>query len=251
MEIFNEAYTDFMLSKQSKGLYKAKVEILNDMLKLKGDKKFQSDFLPTYYVGSNAKFVLFALNPGFIEEQNKQEEVWKSKSWSDYQLFANTFFARFQQARMKSMMYTKLSKLFAGIEGVTLENYDDIYDFYSNNLTTLQLFPYHSKSFALPSNLDDKIQTYICERVRNNLDFARSQESQLVVFNGKPFFNLFKDNLPSPHPINRKVNYYLFEMQGQKCLLFDKYVTQASFGVTNNDLELTVATNVKDFLKSA
>lgn len=251
MTVLEEAYADFRLYEESKEWYSTRIEFLNETLKLKGDKKFQSKFLPTYFVGNNAKFILFALNPGFSESQNKIEESWKSGSWQDYQEFARDFFLKFNNAGMKSPMYRKLSKLFAGIEGETLEDSNSIYNFYHENLTTVQLIPYHSKSFALPKQMENKIEEYISSRFQSNLEFARNQCSKLIVFNGKPLHDILlnqKVDLGPAHKINNKVNYHLFELDGLKCVLFDKYVTQAGFGVTNDDLELRVATNVKSFL---
>ena len=69
-----------------------------------------------------------------------------------------------------------------------------------------------------------------------------------MIFNGSPFYLLFKENnlikfdngKIKRHVINEKVNMYTFRIKNIPCVLFDKFLTQPGFGLTNVNLKKTI-----------
>jgi hypothetical protein len=254
ISILEEVKIDFEQFKNDYDSYKDKVNNLSDLFKLKNKAKLRSDFLPTYFVGNyldkNYKYVLFGINPGFSEKQNHIEEAWKSESWMKYNEFILNFFNFFKKNNMKSPYYKKLSQLFAGLDNLNLEDYSDVYDYFQNHILNLELIPYHSTSFGISNKLSDVQKTYFENRFRQNLDFLKNQNVKLMVFNGKPFYLLLiKNNLikfDNRYVINKYISMFTFRINGIPCVLFDKFLTQAGFGLSYDNLKVDIKKLIVD-----
>lgn len=241
----DEAKQDFELFHNDYAKYKEKVDNLSALFKLKNKAKLREDYLPTYLVGNfedgDYKYVLFGINPGFSEKQNPKEESWKKTSWDNYLNFSKNFFKLFKQHEMKSPYYKKLSRFFSGMDRLDLNNYPEIYDYYHKHIINIELIPYHSTSFGISSHLTEEQKIYFKLRLEANLNFLKKLKVKLMIFNGNPFYLLLvKNNLieyDKKVNLNKYVNMYTFKIQGIPCVLFDKFLTQAGFGLSYEDLK--------------
>jgi hypothetical protein len=243
-----EAKKDFELFHNNYEKYKEKVDTLSVLFKLKDKAKLRSDYLPTYFVGNfkdiNYKYVLFGINPGFSEKQNPKEETWKKSSWKDYLNFARNFFILFKDNEMKSPYYKRLSKLFSGLDNIEMENYNEIYDYYQKHIINIELIPYHSTCFGISNNLTEQQKLYFKNRFESDINFLKKLNIKLMIFNGNPFYLiLIQNNLikyDKKFKLNKHVNMYTFKVHDIPCVLFDKFLTQAGFGLCYKDLKLKI-----------
>ena len=251
--IIDEAKQDFELFHNDYSKYKDKVDDLSALFKLKNKAKLRSDYLPTYLVGNfeddNYKYVLFGINPGFSEKQNPKEETWKKSSWKDYLNFVKNFFILFKQHEMKSQYYKRLSKLFSGLDGLDLNNYPEIYDYYHKHIINIELIPYHSTCFGISNHLTGEQEIYLKGRFESDLNFLKKLKVKLMIFNGNPFYLLLiKNNLieyDKKINLNKYVNMYLFKVQDIPCVLFDKFLTQPGFGLSYENLRNKIPNLIK------
>ena len=187
LNVIEEAKEDFNLFHNDYQKYKEKVEGISNLFKLKNKAKLRSDFLPTYLVGNflenKEKYVLFGINPGFSEKQNIVEEGWKNKSWDNYENFVKEFFILFKNNKSRSPYYIKLSKLFCGLENISLNNNEEIYNYYSKHLINIKLIPYHSTSFGISPKLTEEQREYFKQRLQKNIDFLKNIKVKLLIFN--------------------------------------------------------------------
>jgi len=240
-----EAKKDFELFHNDYEKYKEKVDNLSALFKLKNKAKLRSDYLPTYFVGNfedkNYKYVLFGINPGYSEKQNPKEETWKKSSWEDYLNFVKNFFILFKNNGMKSPYYKRLSKLFSGLDNIELKDYSEVYDYYQKHIINIELIPYHSTCFGISNHLTEQQKFYFKRRFESDLNFLKNLNIKLMLFNGNPFFLLLiKNNLiqyDKKINLNKYVNMYTFRVQDIPCVLFDKFLTQAGFGLTYEDMK--------------
>ena len=245
--VLEEAKKDFELFHNNYEKYKEKVDNLSKLFKLKNKAKLRSDYLPTYFVGNfedtNYKYVLFGINPGFSEKQNPKEETWKKSSWKDYLNFARNFFILFKDNEMKSHYYKRLSKLFSGLDNIEMADYTEIYSYNQKHIINIELIPYHSTHFRISSNLTEEQKSYFKNRFESNINFSKKLNIKLMIFNGNPFYLLLiKNNLIQYNKkikLNKYVNMYTFKVQDIPCILFDKFPTQAGFGLSE-DLKMKV-----------
>ncbi|MEJ2267993.1 MAG: hypothetical protein P8X70_02870 [Nanoarchaeota archaeon] len=229
------------------------------LFKLKNKSKLKSDYLPTYLVGNFKdnfeKYILFGINPGFSEKQNPKEESWKKSSWKDYLNFIKNFFILFKEHKMKSRYYKRLSQLFSGFDNEELKNYNEIYNYYHKHLINIELIPYHSTNFSgTVKHFSEKQIIYIKKRLKSNLDFLGKLKIKLLIFNGNIFYSLMiKNNLIKDYKkinLNKHVNMYIFNLENIPCILFDKFITQAYFGLSYEDFKYKIPSLLKSELKS-
>jgi hypothetical protein len=259
--ILKEAKEDFELFHNNHEKYKEKVKKLSDLFKL----EFRDDFLPTYLVGNfeddiEYKYVLFSINPGFNEEQNKREEELKKNSWKEYVDFIKNFFNLFKQYGMKSPYYKRLSKLFSGLDpNENLDGYSKIYDYYQKHLINIDLIPYHSIRFGISNNLTKEQEEYLVERSKSNINFVKNLLEKicikLIIFNGKLFYLLLIENnlihslmdsdVGEPYSI-KHIKMYTFKFRDIPCVLFDKFLTQPAFGLSNEDLKNKIPNEIRN-----
>ena len=168
MTLADEIRRDHDLYYSDPNAYKQKVNGVADLLQLKGPSKLMPHLLPTYVVGNyqtpHPKYVLFGMNPGYNEEGNAKEESLKTGGWERFQVFTSEFFRLFKESGLDSKYYRRLAHLFAGIDGVSLPTNEDVYDYYYGNLVSIDLVPYHSTSFGLPSKLSRDQLSYLQKR---------------------------------------------------------------------------------------
>lgn len=243
-----EAKKDFNLFYSNRKKYKEKVDKISDLFNLEGGARLRSDYLPTYFVGNfkdkKYKYVLFGINPGFSEKQNDIEENWKKGSWQNYLGFVQNFFILFSKNRMKSSYYRRLSRLFCGLDNIELADYDEIYNYYHQHILNLDLIPYHSTSFSIGNNLSKEQLDYFKKRIKSNLDFLKTINTKLIIFNGNPFYLLLIKNRLIDYnkkiKLNKCVNMYFFKISDTPCVLFDRFVTQPAFGLSDKDLKIRI-----------
>lgn len=228
--------------------YKKKVDNLSALFKLKDKAKLRSDYLPTYLVGNfedqNYKYVVFGINPGFSEKQNPKEEIWKKDSWKSYLNFIKQFFILFKENGMKSPYYKRLSKLFSGLDNIELRDYSEIYDYYQKHIINIELIPYHSTCFGISNTLTEEQKAYFEFRLNSNINFLKDLNVKLMIFNGNPFYLLLIKNQLIQYDkkinLNKYVNIYFFRINNIPCILFDKFITQPAFGISNEDLKIKI-----------
>ena len=100
MKLFEELKEDFNLFRNNNDLYINKVNNISELLNLKNTSKLREDYLPTYFVGNykkNNMYILFSMNPGFNEEQNKKEESLKNQTFEKYENFMINFYKLFYE----------------------------------------------------------------------------------------------------------------------------------------------------------
>jgi hypothetical protein len=245
-----DAKEDFELSRWKPTLFKAKVQRISRLLGL-GEEAFLDNYHATYFVGDftddRPKDVLFGINPGFDAERDLKQAIKNFDTWEQYVKFMQGFFSVFDRERAKVRYYLTMSKLYAAMNHIELNNWSQRWKFFQTSLVTLELIPYHSKGIKLPSNLTSEQLGYLNQRLEHNLDFLRSMNVRSVVFNGKIYSTLLKSLLGVPISLNKRLNMYLFDYQGNHCILFDKFVSGRAAGVSNEDMR-TAASKFNDWI---
>jgi hypothetical protein len=248
MGLIDDLRADFDLFYLDNAAYRAKVDALSALLKLKDERRLRSDYLPTYVVGDykseRSKYILLGMNPGFSEEHNQQEEQFKNGTWDRYDNFIAQFFVWRKQNGLGSKYYRTLSKLFAGLDGISLRSEGDAWDYFQNNLISIDLIPYHGANFGMTTRLESDQERYLSKRLATCFEFVHEMKHKLVVLNGRLFYTLLSAN-PSiaagrGTKLNDKSTLYAFRYQGVPCILFRWMLTSRFSGVDRDPQTMSV-----------
>lgn len=238
-------YCDFMHRKRK---YRKEVKCISELFRLgEGEKEgLRGDVSPAYFVGKYNKknhFVVFGINPGYIEEQDKLQEQENKKSLMHYKKHHYNFFRFFKKNKLKSPYWKKFWPLFSGFKSDnTKKNY---WDFFDVNVTGLNLIPYHStRTKGMPYNFSKTQFGYLKYRLDLNIDFIKQYEPKLLIFNGKPWQVLLVEHKLvdkfKKRSIRGKFNVYFFEYKGIKSILFDKFLSSVR-GLTHEQIRNKIA----------
>lgn len=236
-----ECEKDWVDFKKHHRKYRNQVDCISKVFRL--EKKPLLDISPAYFAGQYNKwkcFVIFGINPGYKKENNEgEEEILKNKnSFEDYMDYFYNFFNNIDHQEFKSPYFEEFWKLFSGMSG----NYKAgkiKYNFFHEEVTNMNLIPYHSSGISMPSEFS-KIQFgYLKYRLDLNMDFISQYKPKLLIFNGKPWYTLFRKHnlvdIGEPTPITKKFNLYFFPYNGISAVLFDKFFTSNRWGLTPDD----------------
>lgn len=254
MGLIEDLRADFDLFYSDNKAYKTKVDGISDLLGLHDKMQLRSDFLPTYIVGDyteqRSKYVLIGMNPFFDEERNSQEENFKNGTWERYQNFVKQFFMFRKNLHLSSHYYSRLAQLFAGLDGISLSTDDQKWNYYDKNLISIDLVPYHSGGFGLPSKLSFDQDKYLNKRFDSCFDFIRGVQHKLVIMNGKAFHTLLKGNVRLVNhqtlKLTDKTTLHGFRYKEVPCIMFDWMITQPGSGVNNIHMKTVIPQFVRD-----
>ncbi len=243
-QILRDAREDFGLFYADPVAYRRKVDEISDLFGLNGDQRLRNDYLPTYAVGDldgdQYKYALFSINPGFSEEISPTEEQWKNETWEKHLNFMKNFFKLYYGYGFKSRYYNILGKLLGALEDIDLGPTLKLSSFFQAHLINLDLIPYHSPTTGLPNLLNNEQLKYLRRRLDDGIELLKTQNIRLALFNGKPMYSLLVEQSIAPSPerflINDKVALYAFKFEGIRCVLFDRFLSQPAFGITNDHL---------------
>ncbi len=243
-QVLRNAREDFELFYADPVAYRRKVDEISNLFGLDGNRRLRNDYLPGYVVGNledgQYKYALFGINPGFSEKISPIEERWKDKTWERHLDFIKNFFTLYYGYGFKSRYYNILGKLLGALENVDISSISRLSLFFQTHLINLDLIPYHSPTTGLPDPLDGKQLNYLQRRLDDGMALLKTQNIRLALFTGKPMHSLLiKQGIvssPERFPINDKVSLYAFEFEGIRCILFDRFLSQPAFGITNDDL---------------
>lgn len=255
--VLREAQEDFELFYTNPKEYRRKVDSVSDLFGFKGDARLRNDFLPTYVVGDltnkREKYAFFSINPGFRESWNTREEKFKEGNFENYLSFVHNFFELCERHKPESRYYQQFAKLLSSlVDDASLFSY---WQLFQERLINLDLIPYHSPNTGLPPVLNREQKEYLATRLNDGIDLLKKQNIKLAFFNGKPMYQLLvQENLLSkwgvepsnPIPINEKVNLYKFEIDGIPCVLFDRFISQPAFQITDHHLTKTIPNIIRN-----
>jgi hypothetical protein len=261
--VLRDAREDFELFYANPVAYQRKVDSVSDLFGLRDSARLRNDYLPTYVVGDlesgQYKYALFSINPGFSKKQNPGEEKLKDETWEKYLFFVHNFFTLYYRNGFRSPYYSRLGKLLGALEGISLEPTTRLSQFFQEHLINLDLIPYHSPTtgFSISGSAQ---RDYLLNQLNAGIELLKTQNIRLAIFNGKPMYSLLIEQgllarqgiKPlGPFPINEKVSLYAFELEGIPCVLFDRFISQPAFQITNFHLTETIPSlirkNVKGF----
>lgn len=210
--------------------YKEKVDSISTLLRLNGKNMLLSDICPVYIVGryQTSPFISFGINPGYSDVNNPSEEKVARVSWKTYQDLYQNFFSFFNTNGFESPYYTSLWYLLTGVKTNSRKfEIRDKWKFFEENLTNMELIPYHSKGIILSSMFDDNQLHYLVQRFKENIDFIINYKPKLFIFNGSPWHSLLIKNKMIIEfervPVTNKFNIYFFKVKGISSILFDKF----------------------------
>ncbi len=232
MEFLKSLKSDYDLWVKKPKLYSKNVENLSDLFNFKNNKRFESKLLPSGFSGIYNKknqIVMFGLNPGLKRKLNQREELKQMKNWESYIKARKNLFIFFKELDHPSNYYKKFWLLFSNLVSDSMK-YQTKWDFFNQNVTNLNLFPYHSKGFSLSKHLSDKEIDILEERLRSLLDFIIKYSPRIFIFNGKPWeILLINQGIVKNYKkvkINKNFSIYLFELQGIPSILFEKFFSR-------------------------
>jgi hypothetical protein len=245
MTLENEIKSEHDLYYADPVVYAQRVNQISDLLELKGQSRLMPHLLPTYIVGNyqdgKSRFVLFGMNPGYNEEGNAKEESLKKGGWDKYQYFTSEFFRLFKVNGLDSRYYKTLSHLFSGIDGISLSTFEQIYDYYYENLISIDLIPYHSTSFGITNRPSPEQLSYLKKRLAVSFDFIATIKCRMVILHGALFATLVRDEGYlagcSTFEITKQTMMYTFKYKNIPSVLFSRMITQPGSGVTHYKME--------------
>ena len=250
MKLLDEARQDFDLFYNDNARYQANVNRVSDLLQLSGGSALRSEILPTYMVGDyhdQRKIVVLGMNPHFDEERNRIEEAYKNGTWKKYDNFIRTFFSFFKTKSVPSEYFSRLGRLFSGIERRPPFTLDESYAYDQQNLINIDLVPYHSATFnPRPTN---GAQNYLFARLERMLSFVEGVHPRIMFFNGGLYYELMKQRGFLKETDSQKigrVRVYWFRYEGTPSLLFTGMITSFRSGVTFNHLEMDIPRLIRD-----
>jgi len=195
--------------------------------------------------------VLFGMNPGYNEESNVKEESLKSGGWDRFQVFTAEFFRLFKESGLDSKYYRRLAHLFAGIDGVSLSTYEDVYNYYYANLVSIDLVPYHSTSFGMPSKPTRDQLLFLKKRLATSFDFITTLNCKMVILHGALFTTLVREggylDGCSTFRITEQTIMYAFRYKTLPSVLFSRMITQPASGVTFEKMEKDIPEILKKY----
>ena len=245
LDLLQEARDEYELCIKRPAEYQKKVDSISDMFHLRGKNRLNGDNCPVYFVGKfeEASVIMFGPNPGYSSMNNLKEEHEARQSWQHYQNLYLNFFQFFARNEFQSPYYTALGYLLSGLLKKQFSN-DGKWRLFDKYFANIELIPYHSEGFSLPSNFSSFQLAYLTERYKAGLEFIRRYNPQLLIFNGNIWRNLLvKNNLVQVDekvPITQKFNMYFFKLHDIPCVLFDKFFQRHFWGISNNDRYITI-----------
>lgn len=124
------------------------------------------------------------------------------------------------------------------------------WDFYDQNLTNLNLFPYHSKAFSISKKLSNEQFEYLKTKFEIILQFIQKHKPRLYLFNGKPWevllinYKIVKNY--EKIQVNKIFSMYFFKLEGTPSVLFDKFFPK-HFWLDNHQRKYIIPKMIKDF----
>jgi hypothetical protein len=223
--------------------YRKKVDAISDLFHLttaKANRLISSD-CPVYVVGHCNEYIMVGLNPGYSAINNPVEDVEARKSWEHYlDFYQYKFFKFFEANKFESPYYKSLYLLLFNVSGHHENNLWQFFDLYTTNL---ELIPYHSQGIILPNLWNKEQAHYLQNRLKITLDYIERRlnkpRPKLIVFNGKIFHalligqNIIKNGNYEQVKVTDKFSLYFFEIDGNKCVLFDKFFQSHYWRITN------------------
>ncbi len=173
-----------------------------DLLKSISNEKchIHLEILPSHYTGNilDAKAVIFALNPGYVEEENNDKfyynrninEIRIQHLKFEYQYFFPVDPEDMEKWKSKSRYwYEKLSHLWGNKKDEDIDK--KLFKKVAQNVALLQLFPYHSEEWCGRFSILKKLET-----VKYTRDLAKYciQEGKIIIIarGRKYWFSLVK-----------------------------------------------------------
>lgn len=258
--LLREARADFELFYANPVAYQKKVDSISDLFGLAGDARLRNDYLPTYVVGDlegeQYKYALFSLNPGFNDKKNSIEESLRNETWNKYMRYIQNYFNICYQHRCGwygSRYYDRLGKLLGSLESVSLESPEQRLRFFQEHLINLDLIPYHAPTTGFKIS-NSAQRNYLLNQLNAGIELLKTQNIRLALFNGQPMhFLLIEQGIVKRwerFSINEKVSLYAFELEGIHCVLFDRFISQPAFQITNFHLTETIPALIRKATKT-
>ena len=229
MEFLKSLKSDYELWLKKPKTYKKKVDKLSDFFNLKNNHRFVSNYLPSGFSGRFDKkdqFVMFGLNPGFKRDLNKREELEQMQNWNSYVNARKNLYLFFKKLNHPSDYYRKFWLLFSSLVKDS-SKYHTQWDFYDQNLTNLNLFPFHSKGFSISKKLSNEQFEFLQERFEELVNFITKYKPRLFLFNGKPWeVLLINHGLVKNYdrvPVTKDFILYFFKVGKTPSILFEKF----------------------------
>ena len=271
----NTAEKEFNLWLKRNKEYRKHVKKMNELLKLKGNNKFQPKYTANFWTGKRKgrhkpRTIIVSLNPGFNRERakgmtkrNRQVNDWNTYSSKHDNGFAKLGEARIKEGKRQSPFFRAWYALFSGLYGKQkMTAKTDHYNFFDKNILSLNLFPFHSnQSREFQVRFTPKNLALVIHHVNNLLEFISTKDPKDVcIFNGKVW-----DTLLFTHGLiakNRKKGYRrvplvtakngtkyhikFFKYDKVKCVLFTKFLSSLHFeGMTDKEIRIDVAKKIK------
>ena len=201
----DELKKEFDLFYENPEKYRTKVDDISS----KFGNRFKNDYLPTYIVGNykdnNEKYVLISLNPGFVEDQSREEEKLKNKNFDEYMNFAWNYFkicqnltyydnSKQKNRKFNANYYNFFRDYLATLLDETITT-EKMYDVCHKHLLNIDIVPYPSSRFKFTFN--DSLKEYLKERMDSILDFLSLQKNiKGAIFNGSQYLEIIKNLYP-------------------------------------------------------
>jgi len=238
LKLIEDLKNDYLLYTNRPDEYKKKVDSVSELFRFSGSDVLLNDYLPTGFSGNyNRKdmIAILGINPGFAKKRDRAEEnEIRKESWDSYRKFHQEFYKFFKRRGFESPYYTMFWHFFSGLNRI--DETENKWDFFDQNVLNLNLIPYHSVSTSLPSKFNGRQEEFLEERFANVAEFARKGRPRLWIFNGKPWHTLIieggRGGSFSRKKITDKFSLYMFEFEGAPAVLFDKFFSGHYWGIT-------------------
>jgi len=222
--------------------YKKMLNNLSDDLNLKKKSRFKTKYIPKFWSGQlnkKGQIILFGLNPGSSKSMRFSSEKQLKKSWHDYKKLRDDNFLKMATKKGLGPYYRDYYKLLYGLLGYEYKKKTD-WDLLHNHVLNLNLFPYHSNKTNLPSHFSAGQLALVMERLDLILEFAKTQEPRLCIFNGKPWKILLIDHKlvkkPEKHTVIKNFSIYFFKYKKMPCVLFNHFLSSSRHDGVNDKI---------------
>ena len=245
MYLIDEIKKEYDLCIQQPSEYKKQVNLISDLLLLKGSKRLIDTDCPVFIVGNyeTAPVVMFGINPGYSSKNNPAEDREARISWEHYLQLYKNFYNYFESNHFESPYYNALRYLISGLIRKDIPN-EQKWKFFDRYLINIELIPYHSTGISFPNFLSKSQLEYLLPRFQNSIDFIINYRPKLFIFNGSPWYILLiKNNIIKTFDkvsLTKKFSLYFFSIQDIPCILFDKFFQRHFWGITNEDRKNTI-----------
>jgi len=224
--------TDYELWLKNPKKYKKRVNDLSKLFNFKNEYKFKANLPPSGFTGRYTKknqFVMFGLNPGYNREFSQREELKQMGTWAKYVEIRKNMYSFFKELDHPSQYYQKFWLLFSNLIKDT-KKYQTKWDFYDQNVTNLNIFPFHSGKFKLSKRRIKQKPEFFKERLDSLVRFITNYKPRLFLFNGKPWESILINNsiiekYDRVH-VNDDFSLYFFRYNKIPSVLFEKFFSR-------------------------